>query len=630
MGLIDLKTDFKSLKYDSMPLGSDAPYVTKDIDNPPSSNRFSMQITKRVDDLSRIAQMFINKPGLKYLASEALLQQQSNIDKISKASNKGKAVLDAVKSTIVGTDSILRSTLAQVPVAGTGLHFLKGFRTDTYLSPGSTNAFTGFFGAGGVEGAQYALRGEEVPGERESDLKIRFEDPQRPSKFQYDAKASTKDIEIWETKDNRPLAEQNTFEKYESNKSKAKGGKVIGIETSEPAIGTNADTGEISTFPNLPQASRSVGVETTATKGLRTSQNLIQSISHTGSIAGDVFPESSTNKVTSQNSYYNPYTRNTEVDSINNAQTGKPIRVASTDSPETTVTKGELPGTKPTDTSGEFPQVSANKAIRDFRKGAKNAAASYVRKSGIKYGSQNMESRIHLGKQGKDRSGDDYRAKDDETTDKVNELPIGYKRQDASKEAIDLAKFFFEIITPDDSSRGHGNFIHFRAYIESIDDNYTADWQTHKYVGRAENFQTYGGFDRDISVSFKIAAMTRQELKPLYQKIVYLASTTAPTYSETFMRGTVVKMTIGSYINQQPGVITSVKYSLIGDMPWEIAMQGPSGGESDVQELPMGLQCTVSFRPIHNFAPQTGLYPYITSVDTKAKFFTETQHKDIR
>lgn len=111
--------------------------------------------------------------------------------------------------------------------------------------------------------------------------------------------------------------------------------------------------------------------------------------------------------------------------------------------------------------------------------------------------------------------------------------------------------------------------------------------------------------------------------------MVYLASTTAPSYSDTFMRGTVVKLSVGSYFVQQPGVITSVKYSLIQDMPWEIAMQGPEGGESDVQELPMGLQCSVSFKPIHNFAPQTGLFNYFTSDVNEIKFFDPTEHVNI-
>jgi len=97
--------------------------------------------------------------------------------------------------------------------------------------------------------------------------------------------------------------------------------------------------------------------------------------------------------------------------------------------------------------------------------------------------------------------------------------------------------------------------------------------------------------------------------------MVYLASATAPTYGgQGFMRGTLARITIGSYFSQIPGVITSVKYNLIDDMPWEIAMQNPEAGtDDDVQELPMGLQCSVSFKAIHDFTPVTGLKYYMTN-----------------
>jgi len=80
------------------------------------------------------------------------------------------------------------------------------------------------------------------------------------------------------------------------------------------------------------------------------------------------------------------------------------------------------------------------------------------------------------------------------------------------------------------------------------------------------------------------------------------------------MRGTLVKLSIGSYFSQIPGIITSVKYTWNPDYTWEIAMQNPETGvDDDQQELPMTLDCSISFKPIHNFAPQTGLYHYFTS-----------------
>jgi len=173
-GLITLRTDLTNLKYGSMPFGGQEPYVTKDIGQAPG-NQLGLEIQSRIDDTSRIAQMLVDKPGIKYLLHEAELQQVGVGDRIEKARKKGKsavgAVLGELGNTLIGTAKIVGSTLAQVPVNGTGTHFLKGFRTDTYLKDGGTrSAFAQFFGAGGVEGAPYALRGETVPTNINSDF----------------------------------------------------------------------------------------------------------------------------------------------------------------------------------------------------------------------------------------------------------------------------------------------------------------------------------------------------------------------------------------------------------------------------------------------------------------------------
>ena len=75
-------------------------------------------------------------------------------------------IIRRVGGTVKHVAQVAGSTLAQVPVNGTGTHFLRAFRTDTYLQENdATSGFGQFFGAGGVEGAQYALRGERVPSE---------------------------------------------------------------------------------------------------------------------------------------------------------------------------------------------------------------------------------------------------------------------------------------------------------------------------------------------------------------------------------------------------------------------------------------------------------------------------------
>ena len=221
----------------------------------------------------------------------------------------------------------------------------------------------------------------------------------------------------------------------------------------------------------------------------------------------------------------------------------------------------------------------------------------------------NKEFRVNLGNPGGRRDKTDYTEKDTIGQDGINMLDVG--EGDGLGTARDLIKFKFRIITPDSSK-----VLYFRAYLDSFDDSYTGSWSGQKYIGRAEDFYTYQGFGRELSVGFKIAAMTRQEMKPLYRKMTYLASATAPTYAGDggFMRGTVAQMTVGSYIYETPGIITSVKYAWDQNYPWEIAMQSPEGvKDDDQQELPMIMNASVSFTPIHDFIPITGLKHYITN-----------------
>ena len=115
-------------------------------------------------------------------------------------------------------------------------------------------------------------------------------------------------------------------------------------------------------------------------------------------------------------------------------------------------------------------------------------------------------------------------------------------------------------------------------------------------------------------------------MKPLYQKMIWLASATAPTYageSSQFMRGTITKLTVGDYVYELPGVLNSVSFDWQTDYQWEIAMKEPeakdasgnpiAGTDGTMQELPMILDCKIDFTPIHTFTPETGLKRYITT-----------------
>jgi len=188
--------------------------------------------------------------------------------------------------------------------------------------------------------------------------------------------------------------------------------------------------------------------------------------------------------------------------------------------------------------------------------------------------------------------------------DKINALPI-YKSSAVTDNDIknDLVKFRIAVIDNQDPTQK--TFIHFRALLESIEDNYTATWNPQQYLGRGEQFYTYGGFGRTVSLGWTVAAQSKEELIPMYKKLNYLASTLAPDYSGNgYMKGNLVQLTIGGYFYEQPGIITSMNLSLSNETPYEIAIDDSGKSDRTVKELPMMVKVTgFQFTPIHNFRP---------------------------
>jgi hypothetical protein len=121
-------------------------------------------------------------------------------------------------------------------------------------------------------------------------------------------------------------------------------------------------------------------------------------------------------------------------------------------------------------------------------------------------------------------------------------------------------------------------------------------------MGRGEEFHTYQGFTRQISFSFKIAAFSRSELKPLYNKLNYLISQVYPDYSPNtnIMRAPLVKLTLGDYLYRVPGFIESVNVTADNTTSWEINLEN----SDQVQELPHILEIAISFKPIHSILPK--------------------------
>jgi len=219
--------------------------------------------------------------------------------------------------------------------------------------------------------------------------------------------------------------------------------------------------------------------------------------------------------------------------------------------------------------------------------------------------------------------------------DKVNNSPIFEDSDNIPSlyepNTKDFVPFRFEIHNYD----GPNHIIVFRAYLDSISDDYSATHNTHKYNGRGEEFFSYNKFNRKIQVSFKIAAQTRSEMQPIYNKINYLAAQTAPNYSsEGRIRTPFCKLTVGNWFNRLPGLISQVGLQWQKDYPWEIALDRNvdvnsgqiSGKDVDMLILPHVLDVNISFQPIHTFTPKSNFgSPFLSITGNKgeANFITE-------
>ena len=513
MAIIDLKTNLKSLKYES----GNAPFVTKDINNPPSTSRVGSEITRRVDDVVRVTKAILPENS-RFLENQAKLQSISfskNVDGIKVAQGKttAGAIIQQVVNSVVSTAKIAASTIAQTAAAGTGLHIVRGFETKEKKAYGNEAMSNGKVVLPGVS-------------------------------------------EITELTGISDYSEVN-----ESNTSNPYLGPTKNNFPNRTAAGISAELGDKILIPSQPPSK--------------------------------IFDEWLKNRFTEESTVQNynlPKDDETARSQFTlNQDINDPI-------------------------SYGLPEIGAAMSlkIRDFRKDRPDSIYFDYNSPTI-----NKEQRVGLGNKGYWKKPIDYTLPAlPSVIDKLNATDVSLNQLDGvgvgATSVRDLVKFRFEVLAPGQNPR----FLYFRALLENLDDNYTGTWSDTNYVGRGDAVRTYNGFSRDISLSFKIVATTRDEMKPLYKKMVYLASTTAPTYGEggSFMKGTLVRMTIGSYLYEVAGTMNSVKYNWRENYPWEIAMQNPDNNiDDDMQELPHMLDCSINFTPIHDFVPQTGLYHYFTS-----------------
>lgn len=493
MALIELTTDLKSLN--NKQVGAKSLLVSKDINDPPKTGGIAMQVNSRIDDLVRHTKLLARKPGLKFLGNQALLAQTNIKQDIAKFTAKDadgnplytgkqklKALGDKAKKTLIDTVLATASTLAQIPVNGTGTHLIRGLKDVSYL------------GKQGMKQAHLsAPDGSIIPnGTPKDGLQSFIID----DNYQITGLGKTADNKY--NSGDKWVAQFGTIQRTSPN-------DYIAIQGSPTEIVKGGN--KITALEN---------------PGVSPGQEAIKD--------GSVLKEKeSTSEIT-----------------VNRLG-------------------------KPAETFKQRPEE-----IED--------ADTYLQS---KFGKETTSITV--------RENEDARSKREEgLEDKADPvLAAATTATILGTDAEDIIPFEFNTFYPGNTD---GKYIAFRAFLGSLSDNYSGDWAGTKYVGRAEEFYNYQGFKRDISFDFKVAAFSKADIEPLYDKLNLLVGSTAPTYGDgSFMKGTLCKITIADYLKQVSGFISSIGLSWDVNTPWEI-------NEVD-KRLPHVLDVNVSFTPIHDFVP---------------------------
>ena len=90
-------------------------------------------------------------------------------------------------------------------------------------------------------------------------------------------------------------------------------------------------------------------------------------------------------------------------------------------------------------------------------------------------------------------------------------------------------------------------------------------------------------------------------MKPIWRKINYLASYTAPDYTDSGrMKSPFIRLTVGDLFNNTPGFLSSVTITIPDNSPWEINLED----DKQMQQVPHICDVQVSFTPVLDYRPQ--------------------------
>jgi hypothetical protein len=143
---------------------------------------------------------------------------------------------------------------------------------------------------------------------------------------------------------------------------------------------------------------------------------------------------------------------------------------------------------------------------------------------------------------------------------------------------------------PDSNSKSNPDFVRFMikdvvtntnlqfpAYLRDITDNSSGEYNATRYIGRADQVYVYSGYSRNISISFRVAALKKEDMPMMWRKVDKLKTLVLPKYSgyvtddnEPRPVAPFVELSLGSLFINQPGYFNSVNVTIPENSTWEI------------------------------------------------------------
>jgi hypothetical protein len=283
---------------------------------------------------------------------------------------------------------------------------------------------------------------------------------------------------------------------------------------------------------------------------------------------------------------------------------------------------------------------SDRKSFRDFRSDIDNSVDSRNANQAIQLGTgkdetyyqnNNLETKYGLGKLGDInlrasstvtergsnsfiKKGEEFDATKNTNTrkilvqdrnfrgDRITGLDIGNITNESeiyNQNDRDFITFYFE------DGNVNTNVMPFRATITGLTDTFSPGWEKKDIMGRPDGVYQYTNFERSISFEFKVYALSRSEMIPMWRKLNYLASYTMPDYGNGGRSsGPFMRLTLGDMYYKAPGFLSSLSYTIPDEGSWDIADDFDTINNPDAKQLPMYVDVSVGYTIIGKYRPK--------------------------